>query len=317
MIDLYFFHSAKMAILFILILSSANLEAQRNENDKFFDLMTTIGEHFGGEFNDAEKALEALVHGKNSDGTLKARQENPQDKIQTFLAVPKCFPESKLSIFDYWIEIIKMKTEESKNPIFGVAIYKEKYDIYKSEYSKERAFKLSRENYKILKQLNDQKFSIYESTNLLRVAFNWGLMKMMSDKGIDPGLHLDSQDKAIRKYVQNDIEESCKKFDNEEAKIIFLNNIHYELAINFEFNQRKDVHDRARDLLSVWFDGCGLSIYGIIPLSGESYVKKNASEMFQSTKATACCWWNAGGKTIHQRGLLNDGLPTGKKGSRK
>uniref|UniRef100_A0A914H687 Uncharacterized protein n=1 Tax=Globodera rostochiensis TaxID=31243 RepID=A0A914H687_GLORO len=188
-----------MAVVFILMLSSATLEAKRNEKDKFFDLMTAIGEHFGGEFNDAEKALkldlnganaflerlhkfatreignendkfydlmatigehfggefndakkaleldlnganaflealhtfathkivedlvnelsvkfsdeqlfnllfslaarlEALVHGKNSDGTLKEKEENPKDKIQTFLAVPKCFilPESEL-----------------------------------------------------------------------------------------------------------------------------------------------------------------------------------------------------------------------------
>uniref|UniRef100_A0A914H4E4 Uncharacterized protein n=1 Tax=Globodera rostochiensis TaxID=31243 RepID=A0A914H4E4_GLORO len=282
MIDFCLFYSAKVAVVFILMISSPTLGAQRNENDKFFDLMTAIGEHFGGEFNDAEKALElnlngansfleelhkfatreivkkvengkfeckeleALVHGKHIDGTLKARQENPQDKIQTFLAVPKCFifqeTEELSSIFDYWIEIIEMKTKA----IFGVVIYKKKYDKFKSENSKEKAFKLSRENYKILKELNDQKLSIYESTNLLRAAFNMG------DKGIDPELHLDSQDKEIRKNVQKDVEESCKKFDNEEAKIIFLNNVHYELTINFVFNQRKDIYDRVEDLLSDW-----------------------------------------------------------------
>uniref|UniRef100_A0A183CR31 Secreted protein n=1 Tax=Globodera pallida TaxID=36090 RepID=A0A183CR31_GLOPA len=66
MIDLCFFYSAKMAVVIILMLSSATLEAQRNENDKFFDLMTAIGEHFGGEFNDAEKALELDLNGANS-----------------------------------------------------------------------------------------------------------------------------------------------------------------------------------------------------------------------------------------------------------
>uniref|UniRef100_A0A183CBR6 Secreted protein n=1 Tax=Globodera pallida TaxID=36090 RepID=A0A183CBR6_GLOPA len=110
--------------------------------------------------------------------TLEAqeKEENSKDKIRTFLAVPKCFilPEWESSIFDYWIEIIKMNTEKSQKPIFGVAIYKEKYDEAKSEDSKENAFELSRESYKILKQLNDQKFSIYESSNLLRATFNEG-----------------------------------------------------------------------------------------------------------------------------------------------
>uniref|UniRef100_A0A914I0N7 Uncharacterized protein n=1 Tax=Globodera rostochiensis TaxID=31243 RepID=A0A914I0N7_GLORO len=270
--DLYFFNSAKMAVVFILILLSVTLEAQ-NENDKFYDLMTAIGEHFHGEFNDAEKALEldlnvantfldelhtfasrqivrknengarleALVHGKNIDGTLKEIQENSKDKMQTFLAVPKCFilPDEGLIIFDYWIKIIKMKTKANQEPIFGVAIYKEKSDVHQKENSKQEAFKFSRENYQILKQLNDQKFSIYD------------LIKMMSDKMIDPELHLDSIDNEIRGDVQK-LEESCKKFDNEEAKNIFLNNVYYELAINFMFNQRKDVHDRAEDLLSDW-----------------------------------------------------------------
>uniref|UniRef100_A0A183CHH8 Uncharacterized protein n=1 Tax=Globodera pallida TaxID=36090 RepID=A0A183CHH8_GLOPA len=117
-----------------------------------------------------------------------------------------------------------METKNSRQPIFGVAIYKEKYDKYRWQSSKEQAFKLSREDYQILKQLNDQKFSFYESTNLLRAAFNKG-----------------SQDKEIREEVQREVEENCKKFDNKEAKIIFLNNVHYELAINFEFNQRKEL----------------------------------------------------------------------------
>uniref|UniRef100_A0A914H7X6 Uncharacterized protein n=1 Tax=Globodera rostochiensis TaxID=31243 RepID=A0A914H7X6_GLORO len=67
MIDQYFFYLAKMAVVFfILMISSATLEAQRNENDKFFDLMTAIGDHFGGEFNEAEKALELNLNGANS-----------------------------------------------------------------------------------------------------------------------------------------------------------------------------------------------------------------------------------------------------------
>uniref|UniRef100_A0A183CFE2 Uncharacterized protein n=1 Tax=Globodera pallida TaxID=36090 RepID=A0A183CFE2_GLOPA len=68
-------------------------------------------------------------------------------------------------------------------------------------------------------------------------------MKMMSDKMIDPKLHLDSQDLKIQECVQKDILESSKKFnnDNEEVKIIFLKSVHYELAINFEFNQQKEL----------------------------------------------------------------------------
>uniref|UniRef100_A0A914H652 Uncharacterized protein n=1 Tax=Globodera rostochiensis TaxID=31243 RepID=A0A914H652_GLORO len=236
MINLCFFYSAKMAVVFILMLSSATLEAKRNENDKFFDLIATIGEHFGGEFNETEKVLEldlnganaflealhkfathkivedwlkglseyseeelfnllfslaarleALVHGKNIDGTLKEKKENSKENIQTFLAVPKCFQESELRIFDYWIEIIEMKTKNSQKPIYGVAIFKEKYDEYKSDDSKEKAFKLSRENYQILKQLNDQKFSIYESSNLLRAAFNTGFARQRNSRKSSKG----------------------------------------------------------------------------------------------------------------------------------
>uniref|UniRef100_A0A914GSC2 Uncharacterized protein n=1 Tax=Globodera rostochiensis TaxID=31243 RepID=A0A914GSC2_GLORO len=226
--DLYFFYSAKIAVVFILMLSSPTLEAQQNENEKFYDLMTAIGEHFGGKFNDAKKALEldlnaansfleglhtfatreivkklengkfeleAFVHGKNSDGTLKEKQENSKDKIQTFLAVPNCFPERETNVFGYWIEIIVMETEQSQKPIFGVGIYKEKYGKYKNERSKKQAVALSHRIYKILKHDNN---------------------------------------------------------DNVEEKILYLNNVHYELAINFEFNQLKDVHERASDLLSDW-----------------------------------------------------------------
>uniref|UniRef100_A0A914H5L9 Uncharacterized protein n=1 Tax=Globodera rostochiensis TaxID=31243 RepID=A0A914H5L9_GLORO len=53
-----------MVIVFILMISSATLEAQ--QNDKFYDLMTTIGEFFGGEFNGTEKALELDLNGTNS-----------------------------------------------------------------------------------------------------------------------------------------------------------------------------------------------------------------------------------------------------------
>uniref|UniRef100_A0A914H5W0 Secreted protein n=1 Tax=Globodera rostochiensis TaxID=31243 RepID=A0A914H5W0_GLORO len=53
-------------VFFILMISSATLEAQRNENDKFFDLMTAIGEDFGGEFHEAEKALELDLNATNS-----------------------------------------------------------------------------------------------------------------------------------------------------------------------------------------------------------------------------------------------------------
>ncbi|KAI3419765.1 hypothetical protein GPALN_004195 [Globodera pallida] len=459
MIDLSFFNSAKMAVVFILMLSSTTLEAQQNENDKFYDLIKAIGEHFGGAFNDAEKALEltlngtnafleglqrfatrvivrkdengefecisskevskkpafkaaikaifgenvrnllktfivpkqsesvklsgdqlykiktifgeksdkkaqdllnglsvkfsdkqllnllfsfatrleALVHGKNSDGTLKEKQENSKDKIQLFLAVPKCFPEKELSIFNYWIEIIEMKTKNSQKPIYGVAIYKEKYDEFKNEFMKERAFELSRENYEILQQLNDQNFSIYETKNLLRDIFNMGysprripsrkmpeifnnllnqissvfyfnrewdnkpntceygmifqnisesLMKMMSDKMIDPKLHLDSQDLKIQECVQKDVLESSKKFDNdnEEVKIIFLKSVHYELAINFEFNQRKDVYDRAEDLLSDWVDDWALPYHDILQLPEELYLKRNAFYLLHKIK---------------------------------
>uniref|UniRef100_A0A914H596 Uncharacterized protein n=1 Tax=Globodera rostochiensis TaxID=31243 RepID=A0A914H596_GLORO len=54
-------------VFFILVISSATLEAyQRNEKDKFFDLMTAIGEDFGGEFHEAEKALELDLNATNS-----------------------------------------------------------------------------------------------------------------------------------------------------------------------------------------------------------------------------------------------------------
>uniref|UniRef100_A0A914H5J0 Uncharacterized protein n=1 Tax=Globodera rostochiensis TaxID=31243 RepID=A0A914H5J0_GLORO len=108
---------------------------------------------------------------------------------------------------------------------------------------------------------------------------------MISDKGIVPELHLDSEDKEIREKVQKDVEESCKKFDNEEAKIILLNNVHYDLAINFEYNQRKEVYDRAQDLLSNWVGNDVTSFSsGIWTLSEKLYLKENASQMLQLVK---------------------------------
>uniref|UniRef100_A0A914I6B1 Uncharacterized protein n=1 Tax=Globodera rostochiensis TaxID=31243 RepID=A0A914I6B1_GLORO len=198
-----------MAVVFILMLSSATLEAK--QNDKFYDLMTAIGEHFGGEFNDAEKVLELDLNGANSF----------LDELHTFA------------------------TREIVTKNENVAIYKD--DKYKSEYRKGEAFKLSRKNYQILKQLNDQKFSIYEKNTANFLEF-----VISNTFGIDPELHFNSQDKEIQEYVQNDVEENCKKFDNEEAKILFLNNVRYDLAINFEFNQRKDVYERVEHLLIVW-----------------------------------------------------------------
>uniref|UniRef100_A0A914HUM1 Uncharacterized protein n=1 Tax=Globodera rostochiensis TaxID=31243 RepID=A0A914HUM1_GLORO len=57
---------SKMAIVFIVMLSSTTLEAQQNENDEFYDLMKAIGEHFGGAFNDAEKAIAKICNSFNS-----------------------------------------------------------------------------------------------------------------------------------------------------------------------------------------------------------------------------------------------------------
>uniref|UniRef100_A0A914H6B4 HAT C-terminal dimerisation domain-containing protein n=1 Tax=Globodera rostochiensis TaxID=31243 RepID=A0A914H6B4_GLORO len=171
--DLYFFYLAKMVIVFILMLSSTTLEAQRLVN----------------------------ILAENS------------------------------------------MTPRNQKPIFGVAIYKGKYDELNSESCKRKVIEISRANCEILKQLNDQKFSIYESLNLLKAAFNWG--------------------------------------ENEEAKIIFLNNVHHELAINFEYNQRKDIYDRVEDLLSDWVDDWTLPYHEILQLSKESYLKKNAEFMLK------------------------------------
>uniref|UniRef100_A0A914H4X0 Uncharacterized protein n=1 Tax=Globodera rostochiensis TaxID=31243 RepID=A0A914H4X0_GLORO len=73
-----------MVILFILMISSATLEAQ--QNDKFFDLMTTIGEYFRGEFNETEKAIlnlflflccsEILEQNWNRTGTEQEQNRN-------------------------------------------------------------------------------------------------------------------------------------------------------------------------------------------------------------------------------------------------
>uniref|UniRef100_A0A914H6T4 HAT C-terminal dimerisation domain-containing protein n=1 Tax=Globodera rostochiensis TaxID=31243 RepID=A0A914H6T4_GLORO len=168
-----------------------------------------IGEHFGGEFNDTEKVLELDLNGTNS-----------------FLK-----------------ELHRFATREIVTKVKNVAIYKGKYDELNSESCKRKVIEISRANCEILKQLNDQKFSIYESLNLLKAAFNWG--------------------------------------ENEEAKIIFLNNVHHELAINFEYNQRKDIYDRVEDLLSDWVDDWTLPYHEILQLSKESYLKKNAEFMLK------------------------------------
>uniref|UniRef100_A0A914IBE6 Uncharacterized protein n=1 Tax=Globodera rostochiensis TaxID=31243 RepID=A0A914IBE6_GLORO len=139
--------------------------------------------------------LEAIVHGKNIDGTIEESRENPKDKIRAFLAVPNCLNvqewANKFSIFDYWMEIKEINSKESqKMPVIGVAIYKELFNEARSRLQK---------NYKMLKSLNEQKFSIYEERNGRKV---------------------------------------------EETKIALLNNVRYDLVINFKLNAWKDVRDR-------------------------------------------------------------------------
>uniref|UniRef100_A0A914HTB2 Galectin domain-containing protein n=1 Tax=Globodera rostochiensis TaxID=31243 RepID=A0A914HTB2_GLORO len=124
------------------------------QNDKFYDLITAIGEHFGGEFNVIEKALALDLNSANAflDGlhTFTARKIVRKNANGQFECI---IDKSALSIFDYWIEIIEMKAKTNqKTPIFGVAIYKEKYNKSKNGYSKKKAFKLSRQNYEILKE---------------------------------------------------------------------------------------------------------------------------------------------------------------------
>uniref|UniRef100_A0A914ICS8 VWFA domain-containing protein n=1 Tax=Globodera rostochiensis TaxID=31243 RepID=A0A914ICS8_GLORO len=245
--------------------------------------------------------LEAIVHGKNIDGTIEKSQKNPRDKIRAFLAVPNCFnvPEwaNKFSIFDNWMEI-KVINSKSQIPAIGV-------EIFRKRDGNEEAKRISQENYKMLQRLNEQKFSIYESTKLLRhiydrieqkhsttdevkmptifkdlvseIRYKWRKesnsdyrnyidgcefaklfqnvsANFMNMKGIDVTLHMDKLDSKIQDYVKRDFEKHCeiiKRIDRtvEETKIALLNNVRYDLVINFKFNAWKDVRDRAEDLL--------------------------------------------------------------------
>uniref|UniRef100_A0A914HM43 Uncharacterized protein n=1 Tax=Globodera rostochiensis TaxID=31243 RepID=A0A914HM43_GLORO len=140
----------------------------------------TYGKNSDGTFgNNGEKdnnllssfatRLGALAYGKNSDGTFG--KNGKKDKIQAFLAVSKCFIShhewANKSIFDLWMEIKMVNFEKIKKPVAGI-------EIYKNINDKER--QISQDNYNVLKQMNERKFSIYETTNiLLKIANLIGL----------------------------------------------------------------------------------------------------------------------------------------------
>ncbi|KAI3412036.1 hypothetical protein GPALN_002088 [Globodera pallida] len=253
--------------------------------------------------------LEAIVHGKNIDGTIEESRENSKDKIRAFLAVPNCFNATewanKFSIFDYWMEIKDLNPNKSqKMPVIGVAIFRKIKE-------NEKAKSISRGNYKMLKSLNEYKFSIYESTKLLRQTYDAidqfhytssyliipeiitnlinqigseidfkranrdyvytcyvseitgceyvklfqnvsaNFMKMQNVPLLMDGLEM------IQGWVKMDFEKFCKIIERidrkvEETKIALLNNVRYDLVIDFKFNAWKDVHDLTEDLLGEW-----------------------------------------------------------------
>uniref|UniRef100_A0A914IDY7 Secreted protein n=1 Tax=Globodera rostochiensis TaxID=31243 RepID=A0A914IDY7_GLORO len=237
--------------------------------------------------------LEAIVHGKNIDGTIKKSPENSKDKIRAFLAVPNCFnvPEwpNKFSIFDYWMEIKDFNPKKSQIPVIGVAI-----PIFWKIDENEEAKSISRESYKTLKALNEYKFAFYESTKLLintydkiescrsssndmiipeiitnplnqissENAFKWKNDNYVYNQYGDHirgyvTLDKDSLDSKHQGYVEQDFEKFCKILERmdsrvEEAKIAFLNNVRYDLVIDFKLNAWKDVHDITKDLLGKW-----------------------------------------------------------------
>uniref|UniRef100_A0A914ICV6 Uncharacterized protein n=1 Tax=Globodera rostochiensis TaxID=31243 RepID=A0A914ICV6_GLORO len=176
--------------------------------------------------------LEAIVHGKNIDGTIEKSRENSKDKIRAFLAVPNCFnvPEwaNKFSIFDYWMEIKEINSE-SQIPAIGVEIFRNENEEAKS---------ISRENYKTLKRLNEHKFSFYESTKHLKRIYSviW---------------HMDEWDSEIQAEVEQHFGKYCKKIEG-IARKADLNTVRYDLVLNFKLNAWKDVHDRTKDLLKKW-----------------------------------------------------------------
>uniref|UniRef100_A0A914IAK6 Uncharacterized protein n=1 Tax=Globodera rostochiensis TaxID=31243 RepID=A0A914IAK6_GLORO len=206
--------------------------------------------------------LEAIVHGKNIDGTIEESRENPKDKIRAFLAVPNCFnvPEwaNKFSIFDYWMEIKEINSKESqKMPVIGVAIYKELFNEARSRLQK---------NYKMLKSLNEQKFSIYDGCEYAKLFQNISA-NFMKVEGVK--WHMDKLDSDIQADVaMEDFGKYCKIIERngrkiEETKISLLNNVRYDLVINFKLNAWKDVHDRTEDLLEWNRLRCQVQAHGL------------------------------------------------------
>ncbi|KAL3071985.1 hypothetical protein niasHS_016068 [Heterodera schachtii] len=260
--------------------------------------------------------LEAIVHGKKENGTIK--EENAKkgegEKIQIFLALLGKFnlPEwaNNFSIFDCWMETNNLKENESSISV-GIQIYRKLYE------ENDKALAVSRGNFKMLKRINEQKFSIYETTNLLRTIFDvidsfrytssdfatpeisqnlvdqinseypikknlnyyvysdhGGLirgceyvklfqniskkfMKMMTKKGIDPQKHFDWLDNRNQRVVaENYFPNYCAKLKKgqkaDETKIALLNNVRYDLVMQFEFNRSKDIYDRTVNLLLEW-----------------------------------------------------------------
>uniref|UniRef100_A0A914HN55 Uncharacterized protein n=1 Tax=Globodera rostochiensis TaxID=31243 RepID=A0A914HN55_GLORO len=200
--------------------------------------MPTV-ENFGGKLkkNDEEEKFVFDLDGANK--LLDKLYEFAIKKI-AFLAVSKCFivrPEwaNKLSIFDLWMEIKMVVLKKNQNSVTGI-------EIYKNIKQKDVARQISQDNYKMLKLLNEQQFSIYEC-QLARLSQNImaNLLEMPKEKNMKTELKKNFDNWKIEVQTRNNqfIEEKCETAKRD--KIELLISVRYDLVVNFVHNLSKDI----------------------------------------------------------------------------
>ncbi|KAL3096739.1 hypothetical protein niasHT_027097 [Heterodera trifolii] len=234
--------------------------------------------------------LEAIVHGKKEDGTIEEEKENAEkedgtieeekenaekedgtieeekenaekedgtieeekaekaggEKIQTFFSVLSKFnlPEWANNFRKIYDAIDSFRHSSSQLAIPEIA--QNLVDQISREYPIKRNQNGGYSHYGVF-------FRSCEFVTLFQ-NISKKLMKMMAKKGIDPQKHFAWWDQTSQELVaEKDFPNFCEKLKKDEkAKIVLLNNVRYDLVMQFEFNRSKDIHNRTVDLLVEW-----------------------------------------------------------------
>ncbi|KAI3419344.1 hypothetical protein GPALN_006590 [Globodera pallida] len=106
------------------------------------------------------------------------------------------------------------------------------------------ARQISQDNYKILKLMNEQQFSIYEC-QLARLSKNIedNILEMLKEKNMDTKLksYFNNWELEVQKRNTDFVKEKCETQVAESKKVELLISVRYDLVVNFEHNLHKDI----------------------------------------------------------------------------